>query len=274
MWIGCYDWSARKILWVAWTWNALVQTIWGLLAVVQGQKINKLHDTFEPTDRTSANLVTGIVATSAWAVVLIGLFLIFSLVVLLKKVRVSCVTRSEPPRRRVRRRVARTNAGDAEKRRPTNPREHASAARERVKSPADFAVFARRGADHVFETLFSTAPFSAQTIAKTGAGFSYGLIVGSAIHMFFVLGEAGVSLYSHERWLNDLGNAVWSSKDAEMFAAVAGFGLFAACCYLVLAILMIVYMSAVMEDKKEPLSSFRDRYGLGPSGGGSSSQAA
>lgn len=97
MWIGCYDWSARKILWVAWTWNALVQTIWSLLAVVQGQKINKLHDTFEANDRTSANLVTGIVATSAWAVVLIGLFLIFSLVVLLKKVRMSRITRSEPP---------------------------------------------------------------------------------------------------------------------------------------------------------------------------------
>ena len=97
MWIGCYDWSARKILWVAWTWNALVQTIWSLLAVVQGQKINKLHDTFEANDRTSANLVTGIVATSAWAVVLIGLFLIFSLVVLLKKVRVSRITRSESP---------------------------------------------------------------------------------------------------------------------------------------------------------------------------------
>ena len=95
MWIGCYDWSARKILWVAWTWNALVQTIWSLLAVVQGQKINKLHDTFEANDRTSANLVTGIVATSAWAVVLIGLFLIFSLVVLLKGTR-SRITRSEP----------------------------------------------------------------------------------------------------------------------------------------------------------------------------------
>ena len=63
MWIGCYDWSARKILWVAWTWNALVQTIWGLLAVVQGQKISKLYDTFEENDRTSANLVTGIIAT-------------------------------------------------------------------------------------------------------------------------------------------------------------------------------------------------------------------
>ena len=97
MWIGCYDWSARKILWVAWTWNALVQTIWSLLAVVQGQKINKLHDTFEANDRTSANLVTGIVATSAWAVVLIGLFLIFSLVVLLRKVRMSRITQSEPP---------------------------------------------------------------------------------------------------------------------------------------------------------------------------------
>jgi hypothetical protein len=37
---------------------------------------------------------------------------------------------------------------------------------------------------------------------------------------------------------------------------------------------MIVYMSAVMEEKKEPLSSFRDRFGLerrgGEGGGGSS----
>jgi hypothetical protein len=99
MWIGCYDWSARKILWVAWTWNALVQTIWGLLAVVQGQKISKLYDTFEENDRTSANLVTGIVATCAWAVVLIGLFLIFSLVVLLRKVRVACGFREKKPER-------------------------------------------------------------------------------------------------------------------------------------------------------------------------------
>jgi hypothetical protein len=92
--------------------------------------------------------------------------------------------------------------------------------------------------------------------------------------MFFVLGEAGVSLYSHERWLNDLGAATWSSKDAEMFGAVAGFAVFAACCFFVLAVLLIVYMSAVMEEKKEPLSSFRDRYGLGPTGtGGASSQA-
>ena len=103
MWIGCYDWSARKILWVAWTWNALVQTIWGLLAVVQGQKISKLYDTFEENDRTSANLVTGIVATCAWAVVLIGLFLIFSLVVLLRKVRVACGFREKKPERRAKR---------------------------------------------------------------------------------------------------------------------------------------------------------------------------
>ena len=107
MWIGCYDWSARKILWVAWTWNALVQTIWGLLAVVQGQKISKLYDTFEENDRTSANLVTGIVATCAWAVVLIGLFLIFSLVVLLRKVRVACGFREKKPERRARPSVAR-----------------------------------------------------------------------------------------------------------------------------------------------------------------------
>jgi hypothetical protein len=107
MWIGCYDWSARKILWVAWTWNALVQTIWGLLAVVQGQKISKLYDTFEENDRTSANLVTGIVATCAWAVVLIGLFLIFSLVVLLRKVRVLCGFREKNPERRARPSVAR-----------------------------------------------------------------------------------------------------------------------------------------------------------------------
>jgi len=39
---------------------------------------------------------------------------------------------------------------------------------------------------------------------------------------------------------------------------------------------MIVYMSAVMEEKKEPLSSFRDRFGLerrgGEGGGGSSAE--
>ncbi|MDA9098491.1 hypothetical protein N9L76_06095 [bacterium] len=89
--------------------------------------------------------------------------------------------------------------------------------------------------------------------------------------MFFALGEACVSLYSHERWLNDLPATSWSLKDAQMFSAVAGFGLFGACCFLILAIVMIVYMSAVMEEKKEPLSSFRDRYGLEQRGRDSSS---
>jgi hypothetical protein len=130
MWIGCYDWSARKILWVAWTWNALVQTIWGLLAVVQGQKISKLYDTFEENDRTSANLVTGIVATCAWAVVLIGLFLIFSLVVLLRKVRVLCGFREKKPERRAKAlRRATAHAGDADienerERRTRTPKTH------------------------------------------------------------------------------------------------------------------------------------------------------
>ena len=82
--LGCEDWSPRRILWVTWSLNCLVQTIWSLLAVVQGQRISKLS--FEDGDATSENLVLGIVATSAWAVTLIGLFLFFSLFVLLRKV--------------------------------------------------------------------------------------------------------------------------------------------------------------------------------------------
>ena len=95
---GCEEWSARKILWVTWSWNTLIQTIWSLLAVVQGQRISKLSSTFEAGDRTSSNLVTGIVATSAWAVVLVILFLFFSLLVLLRKVRRNAVLES-PSRR-------------------------------------------------------------------------------------------------------------------------------------------------------------------------------
>ena len=95
---GCEEWSARKILWVTWSWNTLIQTIWSLLAVVQGQRISKLSSTFEAGDRTASNLVTGIVATSAWAVVLVILFLFFSLLVLLRKVRRNAVLES-PSRR-------------------------------------------------------------------------------------------------------------------------------------------------------------------------------
>ena len=65
-----------------------------------------------------------------------------------------------------------------------------------------------------------------KTIAKTGAGFSYGLIVASAIHMFFALGEACVSLYSHQRWLSDLPSENWTGKNGEMFGAGAYFGAF------------------------------------------------
>ena len=40
-----------------------------------------------------------------------------------------------------------------------------------------------------------------ETIAVTGAGFSYGVIVGSAFHMFFALIEVSVSLQAHDSWL-------------------------------------------------------------------------
>ena len=109
----------------------------------------------------------------------------------------------------------------------------------------------------------SVLPPPPQTIAKTGAGFSYGLIVGSSIHLFFALAEVATSLAAHEKWLQDLGDALWTGKQEQIFAAVVGMGYFSAVCFLFLAIVMISCMKAVMNDRDEPYRSFRDRYGVG-----------
>ena len=107
---------------------------------------------------------------------------------------------------------------------------------------------------------FSPPP---QTIAKTGAGFSYGLIVGSSIHLFFALVEVATSLAAHQKWLQDLGDALWTGKQEQIFTAVVGMGYFSAVCFLFLSIVMISCMKAVMNDRDEPYRSFRDRYGVG-----------
>ena len=75
--------------------------------------------------------------------------------------------------------------------------------------------------------------------------------------------EVSVSLDAHEGWLHESLADVWTDKSQSLFAAVVGFGVFSAVCFLVLAIVMIGCMKAVMADKDEPYQSFRERYGVG-----------
>ena len=102
-----------------------------------------------------------------------------------------------------------------------------------------------------------------QTIALTGAGFSYGLIVGSAIHLFFAMVEVSVSLDAHEGWLHESLADVWT--DEEPVPLRRGGRL--------RGLLRHVLPrprdrhdrvhEAVMADKDEPYQSFRERYGVG-----------
>ena len=222
---ACFAWSPKKILWVSWIFNFFVALVWALLALVIGKDINALYANLQDGDATSNNLVGGILSTAAWGVVLVALFSIFSLVVLLRGVRAA--TTPSPARGRAAPSLAR---------------------RADVPFPSPFQI---------------RSPPSPQTIAKTGAGFSYGLIVGSSIHLFFALVEVATSLAAHEKWLQDLGDALWTGKQEQIFAAVVGMGYFSAVCFLFLAIVMISCMKAVMNDRDEPYRSFRDRYGVG-----------
>lgn len=114
-----------------------------------------------------------------------------------------------------------------------------------------------------------------ETIALTGAGFSYGVIVGSAFHMFFALIEVSVSLNAHDEWLKSLPNNLWDNEKQNLFMAVYYLGFISAAFFLILAIVMIVFMKAVIPDEVagtsqseptdsfgRPLSMFRDRYGV------------
>jgi len=135
----CGGWTYRKSLWWGWIFNAFLAFLFLVCGIVVAQKLNKLDWTDAATgevDETSQKLVGGLVANISWAIVLNILFLVFSLLVLLRK-----------------------------------------------------------------------------TIAKTGAGFSYGIIVGSCIHMFFAQCEVAIALDAHDKWLKYTlsGMAGWES---------------------------------------------------------------
>ena len=84
---ACFTWSAKKFLWVAWFANFAVAMIWVLCAIVLSKHLDGLYKKLPESDDAAANLVGGLVSTSAWGIVLIALFSIFSLVVLLRGVR-------------------------------------------------------------------------------------------------------------------------------------------------------------------------------------------
>jgi hypothetical protein len=86
---ACFTWSAKKFLWVAWFANFAVAMIWVLCAIVLSKHLDGLYKKLpeSESDDAAANLVGGLVSTSAWGIVLIALFSIFSLVVLLRGVR-------------------------------------------------------------------------------------------------------------------------------------------------------------------------------------------
>lgn len=96
----CGGWTYRKTLWWGWIWNALIAFLFTVCGIVVAQKLNKLdwvtNAATGEVDETSEKLVGGLVANIAWGIVLNALFLMFSLVVLLRKVRPH---RRENPRR-------------------------------------------------------------------------------------------------------------------------------------------------------------------------------
>ena len=87
----CGGWTYRKTLWWGWIWNALIAFLFTVCGIVVAQKLNKLdwvtNAATGEVDETSEKLVGGLVANISWGIVLNALFLIFSLVVLLRKVR-------------------------------------------------------------------------------------------------------------------------------------------------------------------------------------------
>ena len=92
----CGGWTYRKSLWWGWIFNAFLAFLFLVCGIVVAQKLNKLDWTDAATgevDETSQKLVGGLVANISWAIVLNILFLVFSLLVLLRKVRTAVFTR-------------------------------------------------------------------------------------------------------------------------------------------------------------------------------------
>ena len=92
----CGGWTYRKSLWWGWILNAFLAFLFLVCGIVVAQKLNKLDWTDAATgevDETSQKLVGGLVANISWAIVLNILFLVFSLLVLLRKVRTAVFTR-------------------------------------------------------------------------------------------------------------------------------------------------------------------------------------
>mmetsp|Transcript_3620 Transcript_3620/g.14779 ORF Transcript_3620/g.14779 Transcript_3620/m.14779 type:complete len:200 (+) Transcript_3620:74-673(+) len=191
----CGGWTYRKTLWWSWIWNALIACLFSGCGIVVAQKLNKLewvtNAATGEVDETSDKLTGGLVANIAWGIILNALFLIFSLVVLLRK-----------------------------------------------------------------------------TIAKTGAGFSYGVIVGSAIHMFFAQCEVAIALDSHDKWLKQslAESTDWASQDNNTYRGMYVLGFVSSVSYLIFAVVMIVCMKAVMKESSESYTEFRDRYGVSSQG--------
>lgn len=87
----CGGWTYRKTLWWSWIWNALIAFLFSGSGITVAQKLNKLdwvtNAATGEVDETSEKLVGGLVANISWGIILNALFLIFSVVVLLRKVR-------------------------------------------------------------------------------------------------------------------------------------------------------------------------------------------
>jgi hypothetical protein len=115
------------------------------------------------------------------------------------------------------------------------------------------------------------SPSSSQTTANSGAGVMYGVIIGSAVHMFFALAQVSALLMEHEKWMKSLPDEYhWSTKDEKTYEATYVMGFISCVLFFVLAVVKVFCISAVTKDD-EPYSSFRDRYARE---GGASANAA
>ena len=67
--------------------NFVVALVFSLASIFNGKSIDDLYSKVPEDDLTTNNLLSGLVSTSTWGVILVAIFSIFSFIVLLRKVR-------------------------------------------------------------------------------------------------------------------------------------------------------------------------------------------
>jgi hypothetical protein len=87
--------GAKKTLWIAWIINFVFGFLFCICAIVNASAVDKIRDHAHGLgDSSTEDLITAIVTTQAYGVVMCIIYGTFSLLVLLRKVRVVCLCTS------------------------------------------------------------------------------------------------------------------------------------------------------------------------------------